>query len=145
VHTLDNDKWFLSKVTEGILTVSKDGTVYNNKTKRFIGAISSNGYVKISMYSHKEDGKEIIRHMQVHRLVWLAFVGPIPQDMFINHKNLNKTDASLVNLELVTRSENMRHAVANNAMPTLYKGGNVVHLKRKTYGNRYRKGIPKAA
>lgn len=46
----------------------------------------------------------------VHRLVWEAFNGAIPPGLEINHKNGNKSDNRLSNLELVTSSENSRHA-----------------------------------
>lgn len=45
-----------------------------------------------------------------HRLVWLHLNGPIPEGMTINHKNGNKTDNRIENLELATDSEQMLHA-----------------------------------
>jgi hypothetical protein len=44
-----------------------------------------------------------------HRLVWEAFNGPIPEEVEINHKNGIRSDNRLENLELLTRSENMKH------------------------------------
>lgn len=46
----------------------------------------------------------------MHRVVWEACVGPIPDGLVINHKNGVKTDNRLTNLEVVTRAENNRHA-----------------------------------
>lgn len=46
----------------------------------------------------------------VHRLVWLAFMGDIPKKYEINHKNHDKSDNSLENLEIVTHSENVHKA-----------------------------------
>lgn len=45
-----------------------------------------------------------------HRLVWLSFVGDIPVGLQINHKNGIRDDNRLANLELMTPSENTRHA-----------------------------------
>lgn len=45
-----------------------------------------------------------------HRLVMLAFVGPCPEGMNVNHKNGVKTDGRLENLEYVTFKENLGHA-----------------------------------
>lgn len=45
----------------------------------------------------------------VHRLIMVTFVGP--SELEVNHKNGIKSDNRLENLEYVTRTENMRHAV----------------------------------
>jgi hypothetical protein len=47
----------------------------------------------------------------VHRAMWEAFVGPIPEGMEINHKNLDRTDNRLDNLELLSHRENIQHAI----------------------------------
>lgn len=47
---------------------------------------------------------------RVHRLVMLAFESECPAGMVVNHKNGNKLDNRLINLEYVTYSENIRHA-----------------------------------
>lgn len=51
-------------------------------------------------------GKDLKRKY-VHRVVWEAFNGPIPEGLQINHKDENKLNNSLSNLSLVTPSENM--------------------------------------
>ena len=47
----------------------------------------------------------------VHRVVWEAFNGPIPDRLEINHKNLIRTDNRLENLELMTHQQNIQHAI----------------------------------
>lgn len=47
----------------------------------------------------------------VHALVLLAFVGPKPPGLQINHKDGNKQNNSLCNLEYCTASENNCHAL----------------------------------
>jgi len=44
-------------------------------------------------------------------LVYLTFVGDIPEGMTINHKDGNKKNPKLDNLELVTYGENVLHAI----------------------------------
>lgn len=53
----------------------------------------------------------------VHRLVLNAFK-PTKKKLHCNHKNLIKHDNRLENLEWVTRSENMQHAVKHGRMHT---------------------------
>lgn len=45
-----------------------------------------------------------------HRLVWQHFRGPIPDGLTVNHVNGEKKDNRPENLEVVTLSENLRHA-----------------------------------
>lgn len=49
------------------------------------------------------------KDIYVHRAVWIAFHGPIPQGLEINHLNCQRDDNRLDNLELVTRSGNQLH------------------------------------
>lgn len=48
----------------------------------------------------------------VHRLVMLTFIGPCPSGKQINHKDGDKQNNALVNLEYVTPSENVRHSLS---------------------------------
>lgn len=49
--------------------------------------------------------------LSVHKLVLNAFVGPPPLGMQCNHKDGNKLNNQIDNLEWVTVGENIRHAV----------------------------------
>jgi hypothetical protein len=70
--------------------------------------VSTNGYFQISVYSGGRG-----RRVLVHSLVAAAFLGPRPHDKReINHRNGNKHDNVVGNLEYVTRQENKRHAAA---------------------------------
>ena len=60
------------------------------------------GYVRVN-----SGGKN---HRSVHRMIWEFVHGPIPDGMQINHINGIKTDNRIANLELVTGSENVKHA-----------------------------------
>ena len=50
---------------------------------------------------------------RVHRLVWSAFNGPIPEGLEINHKDEDKANNALLNLELVTPSQNVNYGTRN--------------------------------
>lgn len=50
------------------------------------------------------------RGIQLHRLVWIRFKGPIPHGMEVNHKDGDKHNNRITNLELVTSTGNKKHA-----------------------------------
>lgn len=82
------------------------GTVYGIAGRwagRALGRVGSHGYL-VSTYQG--------RAFLLHRVVWEACVGPIPSGMVINHRNGDKLDNRLENLEVVTSGDNQRHAYA---------------------------------
>ena len=52
----------------------------------------------------------------VHSLVALAFIGPRPEGMEVNHKDCDKQNNALNNLEYLTHGENQRHAAQRGRM-----------------------------
>lgn len=57
------------------------------------------------------DENKKIRHMQIHRLVWLVFKGKIKQGYEINHKDGVKTNPKLSNLECILHGDNVKHGL----------------------------------
>ncbi len=55
-------------------------------------------------------GKNSPKYFYVHRLVAAAFLGPCPKEQEVNHKNGDKKQNHLANLEYTTKSGNMQHA-----------------------------------
>lgn len=86
------------------------GIVYGGRwASNPIGWVASNGYLHSAASGR--------RCFLLHRVVWEAANGPIPPGLEINHKNANKTDNRLANLELVTPSGNRRHAYEMGLLP----------------------------
>jgi hypothetical protein len=103
----------------------------NRKLKVFRTAIRSHptghGYLRLDVYREQERGQ-----VYIHRLVWEAFHGRIPNGMDINHRDGNKSNNRLDNLELVTRSENMLH-MFKHLRPSLNRTrGTAHHFARLT-------------
>ena len=48
---------------------------------------------------------------RVHRVVWEAFNGRIERRLEINHKDLDRANNKLDNLELITHQQNIQHAI----------------------------------
>lgn len=95
--------------------VSREGKVYSLKSSRFLKSFSdTSGYQYIECYEHGKKHK-----FAVHRLVALAFLDNPENKKEVNHKDGNKSNNHLSNLEWVTPSENCIHAertgLRNNA------------------------------
>lgn len=88
------------------LEVYEDGTILNSKTGKKLGLGSPHSYKTITLYT---EGKRL-KNTLAHRLIYEAFHGPIPPKMWINHKDGNKSNNAIDNLELTTPSENHRQA-----------------------------------
>lgn len=48
--------------------------------------------------------------MMVHGIVAQAFIGPRGDNMTVNHKNGNKSDNRVVNLEYLSQGDNAQHS-----------------------------------
>lgn len=77
---------------------------FGNPSGRLCRPGNAYGYPR---YTLSYEGEQ--RTIAAHRLLWEAFVGPIPRGLVINHKNGVKDDNRLDNLEVVTVAENTRH------------------------------------
>lgn len=95
------------------------GFVYNQPNEKAIRKIGGknlsqktkkNGYMEVSLYIEPQ----ICKMMYVHRAVVMAFVGAIPNGKAVNHINGLKSDNRLENLEVVSYSDNTKHAIATN-------------------------------
>ena len=75
-----------------------------NKVRVLKPCRSVNGYYWVQLCLNN-----VSKVSSVHRLVWLVFNGPIPEGLQINHKDENKANNALLNLELVTPSQNMNY------------------------------------
>ena len=68
----------------------------------------TDGYGYLYLMVMVEDVRTIAK---AHRVVWTYFKGSIPEGLTINHKDGNKANNRLSNLELATMSEQRIHAV----------------------------------
>ena len=89
--------------------ISDDGMVYDTKFDRFLIPSNNNGYLWV--WVHSIDGKRYKK--SIHRLVYEAFVGPIPEGLEINHKDEVKSNNNLSNLESLTKKENCNYGSRN--------------------------------
>ncbi len=92
--------------------VTDDGRIWSDRTKKYLSfQYDKDGYVKVSMRS--TDNKS--HRYSVHRLVLENFDPVKNMELLqVNHKDGNKLNNRLENLEWVTCKENIQHAVNNN-------------------------------
>lgn len=87
---------------------------------RFISIrIGTGGYSQVIL---SKSGKQIYR--TVHTLVAKAFLGRRSRGYQVNHKDGNKQNNCVYNLEYCTPKENQRHAIKNGLFPIGERHGN---------------------
>lgn len=105
--TLPGEVWALVPGTNGAYSASTFGRVYSHRFTRFLKwSPDGHGYFSVRILG--------IKYM-VHRVVSWVYLGLSPRKcgVEINHKDGNKANNHLDNLEIVTHRENMRHALKN--------------------------------
>lgn len=87
--------------------------------KLFLGKIikqsNNRGYKMVSLYKNSKSHGRL-----VHRLVALAFIENPNNHPDVNHKDLNKENNQLDNLEWVSEKQNTQHAIINGAMDFIF-------------------------
>jgi hypothetical protein len=105
-----NEIWKDIPNYEGRYQVSNTSNVKSVKANLILKPnMMTHGYTCVHLYDGK--GKKNRRVFTVHRLVAFAFI-PNPLALLeVNHKNFDRSDNSIDNLEWVTRTENVQHAI----------------------------------
>ena len=73
------------------------------------------GYKRIGIYKNNN-----IKQTSVHRIIASAFLGN--SDLQVNHKNGNRADNRIENLEYVSVRENISHSILNKSKSSKYAG-----------------------
>lgn len=108
------EEWRDIKGFEGLYRVSNLGRIkslkrsYRVKEKILKLSIDHYGYYQVDLCK-----QSIKKTYLVHRLVWEAFNGQIPENMQVNHINEIKSDNRLLNLNLMTAKENSNWGTRN--------------------------------
>ncbi len=77
------------------------GNRWKGKLIKLSAADNGRGYLRVKCHG---------KMRCIHRLIALAFLGPIAQGLEVNHVDANKLNNCPENLEYTTRSGNMQHA-----------------------------------
>ena len=90
---------------EGLYKVSNYGNVLSIKNNKILKPVDNHSY----KYVHLCDIKHIRRNKSIHRLVAEAFIPTKDKSLQINHKDGNKANNFVDNLEWCTPAENSYH------------------------------------
>ncbi len=121
---------------EGLYSATSDGRIYRHTRRRvkagFVKIRTNTEYARIPLW---KDGLTTWHH--VHRLVAFAFLSNPFNKPQVNHKNFNKHDNSVENLEWVTWRENWNHARDNGS----YRGNMLSEEEQLEVYSLYRTGL----
>ena len=95
--------------------------------------IASNGYPTVAL------GRGNTRTL--HSLVAETFLGPCPENCEVRHKDGNRTNPQLSNLEYGTRSDNMLDAAKHGSRDNRAIGNKATATKDARYGEFWRQRV----
>ena len=130
---------------ERYLISSEDGKVYSNAKGKSMYELKTftkpDGYLAVSLWDDNERGKKVRKTLLVHRLVAETFIPNSENKHTVNHKDGNKQNNCVSNLEWATLSEQQIHAF-NTGLNYARKGESanraeltwdIVHFIRNSY------------
>lgn len=111
---------------EGLYKVSNLGRIRSLKSNKIIKPYKKrNGYLRAYLSR---------KNVYIHRVVAQAFIPNLQNKEEVNHKDLDKTNNNVENLEWCTKRENMQHAV--KIYKHFFKGKKVMCIEtNKIYKN----------
>jgi hypothetical protein len=94
-------------------SITDCGKIYSHKTNRFVKSfVGTSGYLATSL---RRNGKTV--GVAIHRIVAKAYLPINPDKDVVNHKDGNKLNNHVSNLEWCTYSENSIHAQNQGLTP----------------------------
>jgi hypothetical protein len=107
--------WKKAKDFEENYVVSSYGRVMNYKTEKILklNPHHNRGYLKVGL---RKNGKQYT--INVHRLIARTFIPNPKNKREVNHKDTNKSNNRVNNLEWMTGKENTRHSIRKGLKKT---------------------------
>lgn len=105
--------------------VRRNGNIYHWKERILTPQIEKNGYIRFIL---SKNGK--MERVLIHRVVAETFIKNPENKPQVNHKNGNKKDNTVKNLEWVTAQENTLHSL-NNGLRKPQKTKRIIQLDKE--------------
>lgn len=128
------EEWKAIECTNGMYEISSEGRVRSM-------IILKSGNIKSTILKHQfnKKGYPIVRvtvnrvkmTIRIHREVARAFIDNPENKPQVNHKDGNKENNSVSNLEWCTNTENAHHAIANNLWENVFAASKRANEKQK--------------
>ena len=87
--------------------ITSSGKIYSKSHKKYINSRLNSGYSYVTLYNRDSKTR---KDLSVHYLVAVTHIENPKNLPMVNHKNYNRSDNRLENLEWVTYSDNMKHS-----------------------------------
>lgn len=146
--------WKSVKKFEGLYEVSNFGNVRsvdrvivdhnNNRCLHYKGKLlkplnNGNGYLIVQL---RKNGKRYVKY--IHRIVAETFIGKIG-DNDINHKDFNRSNNCVTNLEICTRKENINYSIIHDKYKNVkkYTAENKIKKSKNLIYKLFSMGMPK--
>jgi len=124
---------------EGIYQASTQGRIKNSNGLILVQRYDKDGYNRITLTKHIGN-KKVLKTYRTHQIIALTFIKTIENKMCVNHKDENKANNVVSNLEWCDRkynniySKNIKHnkkrevinLETNNLFPSLHQAGKSV-------------------
>lgn len=109
---------------EGYYAFSNYGRIYSYKRKEYSNGTlnKKTGYYQKTL---RKDGV-IFKGGGIHTFIYEAFKGKIPKGMEVNHKDGNKSNNAIWNLNLLTHNENLNWFQTTKAVLQYTKNGEFI-------------------
>lgn len=125
---------FITPVYKGIeykdYLIDENGNVINRKTGNKVKPwLINSGYYVLNLYNNSNSTR-----MLLHRLMVNSFIGEIPEKMTVNHIDGNKLNNNIKNLEIVSFTENIHHAVRTGLMSSGEDNYNSKYTNEQIHG-----------
>ena len=99
------EEWKIAKNYDGY-SCSKSGKIKNNQTGRILDPeVNNTGYITVAL-KNNDDKKP---HVGIHRIIAETWIPNPENKLTVNHKNKDKTDNRVDNLEWFTYGEQNKH------------------------------------
>lgn len=99
------------EVLQSLYVVTSDGIVFRKSDNyQYSPSLDHKGYLRLRLPYPKAQSKDGRYPFKVHRLVAMFHLDDYSENLQVNHKNGIKTDNRVINLEMVTNSQNALHA-----------------------------------